>query len=201
MWRTTGGVAARLVLCGAMAVAGAPIKAQETGYTDAQVDAVLSLLPEQARSNAQILVRSEGGLEERRAGTNGWTCWVERFGERFGGNCHHRALDPFLSRKRALSSAPLEGESPAATLAREHQEGRLGIPEGSLEITGYGSVGEDGLPAVLSGRFFLYFPYARGSDLGLPEEAPAEGAPWVHEAGTVQAHVMWSRTLPITRRQ
>jgi len=170
----------------------------DPGFDEVHVRAVLQLLPAAARDGARILARTDDRFVAIREGSNGWTCWVERFGERMGGNCHHTVLDGFLQRKRELSSRPIEGETREETLAREYRTGRLAIPDGALERSGYGLSAEDGgPPEVLSGRYFLYHPFATPAELGVPAEEPSPGAPWLHEAGTVTAHLMWSHTVPV----
>ena len=38
----------------------------------------------------------------------------------------------------------------------------------------------------------LYFPFATEASIGIPDEERSQGAPWLHLAGTCQAHVMWT---------
>lgn len=175
-------------------------KVREHGFSPAEIAAVLQLLPPAARADTRVLARSDSGLVPVRPGTNDWTCWVERYGERMGGNCHHTVLEGFLRRKRELNDHPVEGETSEETLAREYRSGMIALPAGAMEKTGYGPTAEGGgPPTILSGRYFLYQPFHVPADVGVPGEEPSPGAPWLHQAGTITAHIMWSHTTPVAR--
>jgi hypothetical protein len=159
---------------------------------------VLLLLPEAARSDASILLRD--GEEELvyREGTGTFLCASDVSSPaRISMVCHHRVLDERLKLERELSrESGLQGSAFRERLCREVASRGLEVPNGAMEITASLPQNDDGsYPAEMTVYHLLWLPDQNAATLGVTDEDPGEGRPWLHQAGSCGAHVMWSEEV------
>lgn len=101
-------------------------------------------------------------------------------------------INGFLARTAELHAGGLSGSEARRRLSEELAAGRLSVPAGSLEISASGPLDANGdPPASLDAWFLLYFPHANSATLGVTDEDPGDGQPWLHHAGTAEAPIMW----------
>ncbi len=66
-------------------------------------------------------------------------------------------------------------------------------PTGLLEISASVAIPSEGqLADSMTVYHLLYTPNETSASLGLRDDDPGAGAPWLHNAGSCNAHVMWS---------
>lgn len=161
-----------------------------------QIAAAVSPLPTEFQDGARVLGFDEAGvLRELRAGSNEMTCLADEPGdERFHVACYHNALEPFMSRGRALREA---GKSPEEVLAAREQEianGTLQMPDRPValySLTGAADAYDADSGAIIDPArlYVVYLPYATEASTGL-SSVPAAGTPWLMDSGKPWAHIM-----------
>jgi hypothetical protein len=173
-----------------------------------RADLVLQLIPPAARPDATILFRDADGDEVRgrvvyREGNGPFICVSDASNSRtLSMVCHHRVLEERLQLERALSrETGLRGEAFTTRLCEEVASRHLDVPNGAMEITASLMRQPDGLLArEMTIYHLLWLPFATDASAGVPAEDPGEGHPWLHQAGTCGAHVMWSDVIELPRR-
>jgi len=172
---------------------------------DAQIRmAVQSLPAEELRTGATVLgYLEEGGPPvELRAGEGDFVCllsppgvWVVESA------CYHASLEPFMARGRELARGGMGTAERVALRNREADEGTLPLPEApaALYITVAPAEAVDPDTGAFTDAFqraVIYVPYATGRSTGLSERA-VQGAPWLMDAGTPRAHIMFTPTMAL----
>lgn len=166
--------------------------------------AVQSLPAEELRAGATVLgYLEEGGPPvELRAGEGDFVCllsppgvWVVESA------CYHASLEPFMARGRELARGGMGTAERVALRNREADEGTLPLPEApaALYITVAPAEAVDPETGTFSDAFqraVIYVPYATGRSTGLSERA-VQGAPWLMDAGTPRAHIMFTPTMAL----
>lgn len=172
---------------------------------DAQVRmAVQSLPAEELRAGATVLgYREEGGPPvELRVGEGDFVCllsppgvWVVESA------CYHASLEPFMARGRQLAREGMGTAERVALRNREADEGTLSLPEApaALYVAVAPAEAVDPGTGAFSDAFHravIYVPYATGRSTGLSERA-VQGAPWLMDAGTPRAHIMFTPSMEL----
>ncbi len=163
---------------------------------DRRVDLALSLIPATARGDATVLLRSVEGDETFREGTGPFVCLsdVSRAG-RISLNCHHRTLDGQLRVETELSAAGIRGAEFRRQLCQELESRSIVVPNGAMEITASVQYEADGsLAPEMTVYSLLYVPGATKESIGVTDQNPGQGMPYLHHPGGCGAHVMWSET-------
>lgn len=179
----------------------APVSAQNTAdrqtpTAQQQIDLAVQAAPEALRSSATVLgYDDDGSLTELREGDGDLICVADEPGnDRFHASCYHDSLDPFMTRGRELRR---EGVANVDSVRQaELEAGKWSMPEQSAALYNLSAEAADVDVAAgvveNGGRLHVvYLPYATGEETGLPTK-PAEGGPWLMEAGQPWAHVMYS---------
>jgi hypothetical protein len=164
----------------------------------AQIAAATAPLPEQFRDGATVLGYRPGraDLAILREGAGPYICLAADPSqlERFHVACYHRSLEPFMARGRELRAGG-RGAEVDAVRNREAEAGTLAMPTApaalySLTATPGDVDRETG--EIRGGRplYVIYVPFATAESTGLPT-TPVPGAPWLMDAGTAKAHIMF----------
>ena len=166
---------------------------------DTRVALAESLLPASARGGAKIVVRDAASEVVIREG-DGFFCVSDssRPG-RVSLNCHHETLQEQLALERKIAKEGLRGEEFRRRLCKQADARGVVVPHGATEISASISLESDGtLPPEMTVYYLMYMPQATTISIGIVDEDPGDGSPWLHMAGTCQAHVMWSEQRPIS---
>lgn len=174
--------------------------------SDQQISLVLTLLPKDARAGATVLVPTDTGYAVHREGRNAFVCETDRPGDdRFSIACYHESLRRVRALEQRLAAEGFSGPEFGERLCAKVGELGLSIPHGALELTASATATSGVLPDSVVVHHLLYFPNATEASIGVRDEDVPPGGPWLHKAGTCQAHVMWhdtrylKRDLPIER--
>ena len=165
---------------------------------DTQVALAESLLPASARGKAKIVVRDATGEVVIRKG-DGFICVSDssRPG-RLSLNCHQEALQEQLDLEREVALEGFRGKEFTQQLCKQADARGVVVPDGTIEISASVGVEPDSsLPYEMTVYYLLWLPLATTASIGIVDENPGDGSPWLHKAGTCQAHVMWSEQRPI----
>jgi hypothetical protein len=161
-----------------------------------QVAAAVLPLPEGQRAGATVLgYDPQGRLVRLRAGSGIFTCLADdpRDG-RFHVACYHNSLEPFMARGRELRAQGVQGDAVDSTRNADVAARRVRMPAvASLySLTGPATSYDPATGAVTGVRplFVVYLPGATEASTGL-STTPRPGAPWLMEAGTPKAHIMF----------
>ncbi len=166
-----------------------------------RAELVLRLLPAQARPHATVLLR-DGEHEERyREGTGRFLCVSDASSPaRLSMVCHHHVLEQRLRFERELRrETGLRGSAYRERLCREVASRGMEVPDGAMEITASLGRNEDGTYArEMTVYHLLWLPHQTEETTGVIDEDPGDSMPWLHQAGTCGAHVMWSEAVPVS---
>ncbi len=118
--------------------------------------------------------------------------------ERLEVSCHHRDLEPFLARGRALAAQGITGERRTRARWDEIAAGTLPLPGGTVNMILTGSSFDSISGSIRDPylRWVIYVPGATSASTGLSDVPLGPGAPWLMFAGTPGAHVMISPLRP-----
>jgi len=156
-------------------------------------------LPADFQEGATVYLREgEGGLDLRllRSGAGSFICLLtlNMDQEQVNAACYHDSLEPFMARGRELRR---EGHGDHAVEMRnqEIEEGKLLMPSApALLYQRTASAGgwnpTTGEVTAAPGFSVIYVPFATGESTGLSTR-PTVGAPWLMDAGTPRAHIMF----------
>jgi hypothetical protein len=162
-----------------------------------QISVAVLPLPAEMRAGASVLgYRGDGTLVPLRKGTGGMTCLApNRSAPRFHVACYHHSLEPFMARGRSLRTSGVTGDAVDSARFREINSGRLAMPRMPASL--YSLTGDwttlDVASLTTKGArplFVVYIPFATTQTTGLPER-PARETPWLMNAGTPKAHIMF----------
>jgi len=186
-----------LLLAPACALAPPALGAQAALPEAVQIAAATAPLPEAFRAGATVRGYRGGdpALVTLREGEGEFVCLAsDPRAERFHAACYHASLEPFMERGRELRAAGVRGATVDSVRNAEVLEGRVQMPAHAAlySLTGPPSVLDPATGAVRGARplYVLYLPLATGASTGLSER-PVSGAPWLMDAGTTRAHVMF----------
>jgi hypothetical protein len=163
--------------------------------------AAVLALPTEMRAGATVMrAGPDGKAVVVRQGQNGMTCFLPNpTGARFQSACYHESLEPFMARGRELRAQGVKGDQVDTVRFAEAKAGKLKLPAGPASL--YQLFGEAGAydPAtntVKGGNplFVVYIPNATAESTGL-QTKPVRGSPWLMQAGTPKAHIMFTPTM------
>lgn len=165
-----------------------------------QFTVLLELLPADVRDEVTLLVPGDDGLRTYRKGTGHFVCIGDPPGDgRLNVVCHHESLGPVLSHQRSLSEGGLRGKAFQERLCRDVRSGIVEMPDRAYMLDASAALKPDGsLPDSVTVYHMLQLPYATEGSAGISDEELVPGKPWLHHAGTCDAHLMWSekRAVP-----
>jgi hypothetical protein len=169
---------------------------------DVQIRAAVAALPAQFRDNAAVLgYRSATGpLEQIRAGDGAFICLADDPKEaRFHVACYHRTLEPLMSRGRELRAKGVTGTAVDSVRSAEAASGTLKMPSHPAAL--YSLTAPTGSPDPATGLVegaralhVIYVPFATAETTGLAT-APSRTEPWLMNAGTFKAHIMFTPSM------
>lgn len=190
-------VAVSLLLLGAIS----PVAAQVGEVPkEHRAELVLRLLPEEARPFATIVLRHGSREEHYQKGTGRFLCISDvSSAQRLSMVCHHRVLEERLRFERELSrQTGLQGQAFRERLCDEIAERGWSVPDGAMEITASLARTDDGSYArEMTVYHLLWLPHQTVESTGVVGEDPGNGRPFLHQAGTCGAHVMWSEVVAV----
>jgi len=154
----------------------------------------LRLLPEDARGDALVILRDSTGDRTAKNGT-GFTCISDSSDPtRLSYNCHHPALNEQFALEREFRE--LRGAEFRERVCSEAEARGIRVPNGAIEITSSVTIDDEGdLDTSMTVYTLLWVPYQTEQMVAIADEDPGDAGPWLHRAGTCQAHVMWSKTV------
>lgn len=178
----------------AVAVVGVAAGAQAQTLTkEQQIAVAVKAGPEDMRAGATVMGYDEGGrFVTLRQGTNDLICIADDpKQEGFEVACHHKSIEPYVARGRALRAQGVSGAALNETRFAEMKEGKLALPDkgaANYILTGtYDPATGEIANAYL--RWVLYTPYATPESTGLSTRG-GESAPWLMFPGTPGSHIM-----------
>lgn len=174
---------------------------------DLLVKIAVQALPEVFRSDATVLGTSPDGgpLPELRRGEGVYVCLAPDPGaEMLRSACYHRSLEPFMARGRELSA---EGYEEAERIQKRNEEveaGLIPMPDGPASLFQIAAPREavdreTGEMREARGLVVVYVPGATAESTGLPDR-PVPGLPWLMDAGTPRAHIMFTPDMSLVPR-
>jgi hypothetical protein len=180
---------------------------QETLSAELQVKVAVQALPETFRAGATVLGYAPGETElsELRGGDGPYICLAPSPGaEVLRSACYHRSLEPFMARGRELSAQGLEGEERIRKRNEEVEAGLIEMPTGPTSLfqvaaSREGMDPETGALRDAQGLVVVYVPWATAGSTGLPDR-PVPGLPWLMDAGTPRAHIMFTPDMSLVPR-
>lgn len=161
-----------------------------------QIKIAVQAAPEEFRDGAKVYGYSEDGqFITLREGTNGFICLApDAKTDVYYAYCYPESLEPFMARGRELQ-AQGKGRERDKIREQEYKAGKLPIPQTPTTMYAYwGSADqlnpETGEISDARRRYVVYIPYAKASDLGLPNKGNDQGIPWLMDEGSYKAHIM-----------
>ena len=190
-------------LLAAALIAASPAAAQRALPTvDQQIATAVLALPEIMRANATVMGwKTAGGkLEVLRQGTNGMICLAQfAVEEAFHVSCYHEGMDPFMARGRELRLQGITAPPKLDSIRyAEVREGKIKMPTQAALYQIFGNKNSwDAITGKLTdvrNLFVVYIPGATAETTGL-STAPQQTGPWLMNAGTPKAHIMFTATM------
>jgi hypothetical protein len=189
-------VAIALTSVTARAQGPAPASAATIPSADDQITQAVLPLPTDLRGSATVLgYAGDGKFVTLRNGTGTMICLANNpQGPRFHVACYHKTMEPFMARGRELRTQGIRGDQVDSVRFREATEGKLKLPDQPTLL--YSLTGArdayDAATKTAKGTplFVVYIPYATTATTGL-SAIPQRGTPWVMNAGTPKAHIMF----------
>lgn len=180
----------------ARAQAPAAPSAASVPSTEEQITQAVLPLPNDLRESATVLgYASDGKFVTLRNGAGAMICLANNpQGPRFHVACYHKTMEPFMARGRELRTQGVRGDQVDSVRFREAKEGKLKLPDQPTVL--YSLTGTkdayDAATKTAKGTplFVVYIPYATSATTGL-SAIPQRGSPWVMNAGTPKAHIMF----------
>jgi hypothetical protein len=186
---------ATLILCLPAAACG-----QKTMPAAQQIALAVLPLPKAFRAEATVLgFNGSGKLVEFRKGTNAMICLMSdpKLTE-FHPACYQNGMEPFMARGRELRGQGVKNvdsarfaEVKAGTLKVPTQAATLWAMDGPM--SGVNATAGTVTDAIKL-RYSVYMPFATAASTGLPDQ-PIMNGPWLMDAGTPKAHIMFTATM------
>jgi len=165
-----------------------------------RAELVLSLLPTPARADATVVLRDGANEVLYREGGGRFLCISDASSAtRLSMVCHHHELEERLRLGRDLSrETELGGAAFRERLCDEAAARDVVVPNGTMEISASLARDSEGSYATeMTSYHLLYLPDGTEETVGVTEEDPGDGGPWLHNAGTCDAHVMWAVVVTV----
>ena len=165
-----------------------------------QVALALLPLPKAFRAEASVLGRdADGKVVTLRQGTGHMICIMSDLkADGFHPACYQDGMEPFMARGRALRGEGVKNVDSARFA--EVKAGKLKVPTQAATLwamdgpwTGVDAAAGTVTDAVKL-RYSVYMPFATAASTGLPDQPIANG-PWLMDAGTPKAHLMFTMTM------
>ena len=165
-----------------------------------QIISAAAPLPADFRETATVLGYETGkkGLIELRKGTGPFTCLADDPSDgRFHVACYHKSLEAFMARGRELRANGVTAVDSVRNA--EIAAKKLAMPNGPAalySLTGTPETFNAATGEVTGARalFVMYVPFATAESTGLATR-PAGSSPWIMNAGTPKAHIMFTPTM------
>ena len=176
--------------------AQAPASSTVIPSADEQITQAVLPLPNDLRASATVLgYASDGKLVTLRNGTGGMTCLANNpQSPRFHVACYHKSMEPFMARGRELRTQGVQGDQVDSVRFREAREGKIKLPTQPSVLYSLTGAKDAYDPATKTAKgtplFVVYIPYATSETTGL-SAIPQRGTPWVMNAGTPKAHIIF----------
>ncbi|MFN2564395.1 MAG: hypothetical protein ABR499_05205 [Gemmatimonadaceae bacterium] len=187
---------------GAQTPSGAPAAAAGNAPVppaEQQIAAAVLPLPADLRAGATVMgYAPDGRFVTLREGPGTMTCLASNpTSQRFHVACYHRSLEPFMARGRELRAQGVAGDQVDTVRFREARSGKLKLPKEPAML--YSLTGGTFDPATSTANgarplFVIYVPFATAESTGL-SATPVRGAPWIMQAGTPKAHIMFTPNM------
>lgn len=173
--------------------AGTDLMATQTSV-ETRTQLLLTMLPYEAQPTARLVMRDSASQRTVRRG-DGFICISTLRpapgSSRISNNCHHPALGDMIGLEQELAN--LDRAEFRRQLCVQARARGVRVPKGAMEITSSIAVDSTGkLDSTMTVYHLLWMPFETRESLGVVDEDPGDGRPWLHRAGTCQAHVMWS---------
>jgi hypothetical protein len=188
------GTAALLVATGAAAQSAPP-------SADEQIAAAVLAAPAGLRADATVWgYAPDGKFQKLREGRGELVCLGNTPGaDRFHVVCYHKSLEPFMARGRSLRAQGVSGAWADSLRFAEARAGRLRLPRHAAILYALSGPPDSfdpttGTAPAAEPSFMVYLPYATGASTGLTP-TPLDRGPWIMDAGTPMAHVMFQRGM------
>jgi hypothetical protein len=167
-----------------------------------QIAVAVMALPPNMQAGATVMGwKTKGGkMEVLRQGTNGMICLAQFAVEpRFHVSCYHEGIEPFMLRGRQLREQGIVAPQLDTVRYLEVSQGKIRMPgQAALyQLFGDSASWEPANNSLsrTNSLFVIYIPGATEASSGLPTRPPANGAPWLMNAGTPKAHIMFTPTM------
>jgi hypothetical protein len=182
------------------AAAATPTFAPPGLTAEQQVVLALLPLPKAFRADATVLGRDgDGKVVMLRQGSGAMTCIMSDLkADGFHPACYQNGMEPFMARGRALRADSVKNVDSARFA--EVKAGKLKVPTQAASLwamdgpwTGVDATAGT-VTAAVALRYSVYLPFATAASTGLPDQPLATG-PWLMDAGTPKAHMMFAMTM------
>jgi hypothetical protein len=186
---------AATILCLPAAACG-----QRTMPAAQQIALAVLPLPKNFRADATVLgFGADGKLVTLRKGTGTMICLMSdpKLTE-FHPACYQNSMEPFMARGRELRGQGVKNVDSARFA--EVASGKVPMPTQAATLWAMdGPMSGVNAPAgtvtaAIKLRYSVYMPFATSASTGLPSEPLANG-PWLMDAGTPKAHIMFTMTM------
>jgi hypothetical protein len=171
--------------------------AQPAPTVSVQVASATAPLPETFRADAAVLGYRDDSptLVLLREGGGDFVCIAsDPRAARFHAACYHASLEHFMARGRELRADGHGAQDVQRIRNQEVLDGRLPMPSHAAlySLSGPREALNTATGEVTGARplYVLYVPMATAQSTGLPTR-PRGDAPWLMDAGTPRAHVMF----------
>jgi hypothetical protein len=167
-----------------------------TASAEEQITQAVLPLPNDLRASATVLgYTADGKFTTLRDGTGGMTCLANNpQSPRFHVACYHKSMEPFMARGRELRTQGVQGDKVDSVRFQEARDGKLKMPSQPSMLYSLTGAKDAYDPATKTAKgtplFVVYIPYATSETTGL-SAVPQRGTPWVMNAGTPKAHIMF----------
>lgn len=161
---------------------------------DLQIRLAVQAAPAAVRDSVTVQgYDASGRFTTLRPGTGTMICvGPDPAAERLEVSCHHRDLEAFLARGRALAAQGVTGERRTRVRWDEIANGTLALPSGTVNAILTGASFDSTTGAIREPflRWVIYTPNATVASTGLSDVPTGPGQPWLMFAGTPGAHIM-----------
>jgi hypothetical protein len=163
-----------------------------------QIAAAVLPLPDAMRASARVHGYDASGKFVILREGKGMVCLAQYPKEpQFHVSCYHESMEPFMARGRELRDGGTSANQVDTVRFAEVKNGKLKMPAGAASLYQiFGKSYDPKTQTVTEGRrlYVVYVPGATGASTGLPER-PHGNDPWLMQAGTPKAHIMFTATM------